>query len=130
MLFVSSDEELRLSRKSTFENSVVIILSADDANPFCGLNEMGNCADCSDPSVGLLFAEAELVLQNTVQFGKDKRGNEEIHLSSADAIKDLVGLAARKGKGGNQYVGVKDDPRGRGIIDGPHGRVDPHPPLS
>ncbi len=113
MLLVSSDQELGLSRESAFEDAVVIILGGDNAGPLCGLNKMGNSADSPDPSVGLLCAEAELLPQNTVELGQDKRADEQLDLPSADARKDVIRPAAWKGKGGNQDVGVKDDPHER-----------------
>jgi hypothetical protein len=130
MRFVSSDEELGLSGEGTFEDAVVIIRGGDNGDPFCGLNKMGNGADGPDPSVGFLFAKAELFLQNTVELGQDKGGEEKVDLPSADARKELVRLAPWKGKGGDQHVGSRTIRMKGEVIDGPHGRVDPHLPPS
>jgi hypothetical protein len=39
MRFVSSDEEVGLSREGTFEDAVVIILGGDNGDPLCGLDD-------------------------------------------------------------------------------------------
>jgi hypothetical protein len=117
MLSVSGDEEFGLSRKGAFKDAIVIIHGCDDRDPLCGLNELCHGADGTDPSIGLPFGEAELLAQKTVELGQNRRGDEKLDLCSADAIKELVRLAAGKGKSGDQNVGVQDDPhRGGGLL--------------
>jgi hypothetical protein len=37
MFFITSDQEFGLSRSSTFQDAVIIIVGCHDGNPACGL---------------------------------------------------------------------------------------------
>lgn len=89
-------------------------MRSDHVDLLCGVNKMGNGADGPDPRVGLLFAKAELLPQDTVQLGQDKRRGEQVELPSADAGQDLIRLTPWKGEGRDQDVGVEDDPHEKG----------------
>lgn len=110
MGFVSSDEELGVSRDGTFENAVVVFFGGDNGDPLGRLNQMGHGANGPDPSIRLLFAEVELLPQHTAQLGQDKRGEKKIDLTSPDGRKESIRLAPWKGKGGEQYIRIEDDP--------------------
>ena len=112
MLFITSDQELSLSRSNTLQDAVIIIVGCHNGNPLCGCSHMGKGTDRIDPNIRLLFSEAECLSQNTVELGQDERGDEQLGFSSADAIKDLIRLAPREGQGGDQDIGVKDNPHG------------------
>ncbi len=114
MCVVSSDEELGLSGEGAFEDAVVIIFVGDHVDLLCGVNKMGNGADGPDPRVGVLFTEAELLPQNTVELGQDKRRDEQVELPSADAGQDLIRLAPWKREGRDEHVGVQDDAHNNG----------------
>lgn len=109
MLCISRDQELGLSRKSTFEDSAIIIVGGDDGEPFCRVHKPGKRANGAHASPGRSVAKAELLPQDPFELRKNKRGDEESHLPSANPIKNLVRLAPGKGKCGDQNVGVQDD---------------------
>lgn len=110
MRFVSRHEDIGSSSESAFEDPVVIIVGCDDVDLLRGLNHTSKGADSPDSSVGLPFAEAELLPQNPVELRKNERGEEQLHLPSPNVIKNLVRLATRENKSGDQNVGVQDDP--------------------
>src|ERR1700693_5472270 len=82
MLFITSDQELSLSRSNTLQDAVIIIVGCHNGNPLCGCNQIGNGTDRIDPNVRLLFSEAEFLSQNTVELGQDERGDEKLGFSS------------------------------------------------
>ena len=112
MLFITSDQQLSLSRSNTLQDAVIIIVGCHNGNPLCGCHHMSNGTDRLDPDTRLFFREAEFLSQNAVELGQDERGDEQLGVSSADAIKDLIRLAPREGQGGDQDMGVKDNPQG------------------
>jgi hypothetical protein len=112
MLFITSDQELSLSRSNTLQDAIIIIVGCHNGNPLCGCDQMGNGTDRIDPTIRLLLRKTEFLSQNTVELGQDERGDEKLGFPSADAIKDLIRLAPREGQGGDHDIGVKDDPHG------------------
>ena len=101
MRFVSRHEDIGSSSESAFEDPVVIIVGRDNVDPLRGLNHTSNGADSPDSSVGVLFAEAELLPQNPVELRKNERGEEQLHLPPPNTKKNLIRLATRENKSGD-----------------------------
>lgn len=76
MFFITSDQELGLSRSSTFQDTVIIIVGCHDSNPLDRCNHVGNRPDRIDPNIRLFVGEAEFLLQNAVKLGQDERGDK------------------------------------------------------
>jgi len=83
--------------------------SCYEGDPLRWLDQMGHGAHSLDQNGGLLLVEAELLPQNAVELGQDERRDEKVDLPSADTRKDLIRLAPREDKGGDQHACVEDD---------------------
>jgi len=126
MFSISGDEEFGLSCKGALEDTIVVVHGCHDRDPLSGFNELGDRADRPDASRGLPFGKTELLLQNAVELGQDERRDEKLQLPAADTIEELVGLAPGKSEGGDQNIGVQDNPHeeGRSLAEGMDESID------